>query len=191
MVGNGACPQMGRSFRPSGLSSHGILLFGLREALREFTDVTGGDQLMHTGVTARRQCPVIACCAATPNQPLRVPAPEPLELSILVARAGTGGHGRGRRHNERADEAGLAACAWQLLPRGGICDTRGQGVRRAGFGWPGTADCRSSRLPPGRSGVEHVRRTVTTAPPAQRDQPGRNSAAPRITGPGRGEGRAR
>ena len=73
-----------------------MLPFRPGEAAGEFTDVTGADQLTRTWVTERRQRPVIACCAATPDQPLGVPVPEPLELSIRIARARAGGHG-GRR----------------------------------------------------------------------------------------------
>ncbi len=68
-----------------------MLPLRLGEVAGEFTDVTGADQLTHGRVTGRRQCPVIACRTATPDPPLRVPAPEPLELGIL---AGAGGHGR-------------------------------------------------------------------------------------------------
>jgi hypothetical protein len=73
------------------LSSQVMLPLGLGEAAGEVTDITGADQFAHGRMTGRRQCPVIACRAATPDPPLRVPAPEPLELGILVA----GGH-RGR-----------------------------------------------------------------------------------------------
>lgn len=76
------------------LSSQVMLPLRLGEAAGEFTDVTGADQLAHARVTGRRQCPVIACCAATPDSPLRVLAPEPLEPGILVARARASGHGR-------------------------------------------------------------------------------------------------
>jgi hypothetical protein len=60
----------------------------LGEAAGEFTDVTGADQLAHGRVTGRRQCPVIAGCAAAPDPPLRVLAPEPLELGILLVPPG-------------------------------------------------------------------------------------------------------
>ena len=63
------------------------------EAAGEFTDVTGTDQLAYVRVAWRRQCPVIAGCAAVPDPPLRVLAPEPLELGILILPAGAGGHG--------------------------------------------------------------------------------------------------
>ena len=67
------------------------------EAAGEFTDVTGTDQLAYRRVTGRRQCPVIAGGAAAPDPPLRVLAPEPLELGILVVPAGAAGHGAPRQ----------------------------------------------------------------------------------------------
>ena len=45
-----------------------MLLFRPGEALGEFTDVTGADQLTHTRVAARRQCPAIACCGSGPGE---------------------------------------------------------------------------------------------------------------------------
>jgi len=95
MVGNGACPRRAVGSPPA-LGSRVVLLFRPGEAAGEFTDVAGADQLTRMWVTERRQRPVIACCVAAPDEPLRVPAPEPLELSIPVARGGAGGHG-GRR----------------------------------------------------------------------------------------------
>ncbi len=80
---------MARFVASAALSSQVMLLLRLGEAAGEVTEVTGADQLAHAPVTRRRQCPVIACCTATPDPPLRVLAPEPLEPGILVA----GGHG--------------------------------------------------------------------------------------------------
>ena len=62
------------------------------EAASEFTNVASVDQLARGGVTAWRQGPVIAGCAAAPYPPPRVLAPEPLKLGILVVPASAGGH---------------------------------------------------------------------------------------------------
>ena len=70
-----------------------MLSLCLGEAAGETTDITGADQLAHGRVTGRRQCPVIAGCAAAPDPPLRVLPPEPLELGILVFPAGAAGRG--------------------------------------------------------------------------------------------------
>src|SRR5258707_8349826 len=67
--------------------------FRLGDALGEFADVASADQLAVAGVTAWRQGPVISGGVTAPDPPLRVPAPEPLELGILVVAVGAGSHG--------------------------------------------------------------------------------------------------
>jgi hypothetical protein len=67
--------------------------FRLGDALGEFADVASADQLALEGVTPWRHGPVISGGVTAPDPPLRVPAPEPLELGILVTAAGAGGHG--------------------------------------------------------------------------------------------------
>jgi hypothetical protein len=53
---------------------------------------TGRGRRPRGGVTAWRQGPVIAGCAAAPYPPPRVLAPEPLNLGILAVPASAGGH---------------------------------------------------------------------------------------------------
>jgi hypothetical protein len=79
-------------FVPAAPGSQAMPSLRLGEAAGEFTDVTGADQLAHGRVAGWRQCPVITGCAAAPDPPLRVLAPEPLEPGILVVPAGAG-HG--------------------------------------------------------------------------------------------------
>jgi hypothetical protein len=67
--------------------------FRLGDALGEFADLASADQLALEGVTAWRHGPVIASGVTAPDPPLRVPAPEPLKLGILVVPAGAGSHG--------------------------------------------------------------------------------------------------
>lgn len=95
MAGTERGARAGGLFASAVLGSLAMLPFGPGQAAGEFTDVAGAYQLVQARVTRWRQGPVIACCAATPDPPLRVLAPEPLQLGILVARAGAGGH-RGR-----------------------------------------------------------------------------------------------
>ena len=63
------------------------------EAASEFPEVASVDQLARGGVTAWRHGPVIAGCAAAPDPPPRVLAPEPLKPGILVIPASAGVHG--------------------------------------------------------------------------------------------------
>ena len=67
--------------------------FRLGEAAGQLTDVTGADQLADGRVTGRRHGPVIAGGAAAPDPPLRVLAPEPVKLAILVVPTVADGHG--------------------------------------------------------------------------------------------------
>jgi hypothetical protein len=83
----------GRDGSASLSSSQAVPSFRLGEAAGQFTDVTGADQLADGRVTGRRHGPVIAGGAAAPDPPLRVPAPEPVKLAILVVPAVAGGHG--------------------------------------------------------------------------------------------------
>ncbi len=62
--------------------------FRLGDALGEFADVASADQLALEGVTAWRHGPVISGGVTAPDPPLRVPAPEPLELGILSSPLG-------------------------------------------------------------------------------------------------------
>ena len=162
VAGNGAwSPARAYSFAPAALSSQVMLPLRLGEAAGEFTDVTGADQLTHARVTGRRQCPVIACCTATPDPPLRVLAPEPLEPVMLVARA-------------------VSRRSWRAMAGR---DTAGSGRTRPG--WPhvhGTFSLttgsampasRESGSPPGRTGAKQVRRGVTAM----------SSGPPRLRGP--------
>ena len=96
------------------------------EAASEFPEVARGDQLARGGVTARRHGPVIAGCAAAPDPPPRVLAPEPLKLGILAVPAPAGVHGvslqaaggrpRGRTWGWGRAGAWMVRAAVQLLP---------------------------------------------------------------------------
>ena len=108
----------------------------LGEAAGQLADVTDADQPAHGGVTRWRQCPVIAGCAAAPDPPPRVPAPELLKPGILVVPAAPGVHrgrrpaaGRPRCRGRRAG-AWMAAGAMLGTPRGGICGAGEPAVRR-------------------------------------------------------------
>ncbi len=67
-------------------------LFGLGEAVGEFAEVAGFDQVMLGGVIAWRQCPVAAGGLAAPDTPLRVLAPDPVKFTVPVIAAMAGGH---------------------------------------------------------------------------------------------------
>jgi len=165
----------------------------LGEAAGEFTDVTGADQLTHMRVPGRRQGPVIACCAATPDPPLRVPAPEPLELGIPVVPAVTGGH-RGRWQaaalRVAADEAETAARARQLLLAAGSAMPAGRSPARRGSGGRvrRTAGCPAHR-PAGQAQSRPDAPSPQVLLPGAAGRAG-GPVAPRIAGPGRGESRA-
>jgi hypothetical protein len=57
----------------------------LGEAAGELVEVTGADQLVHGGVIAWRQRPVVAGCVAAPDPPLRVLLPEPVKSGSWLA----------------------------------------------------------------------------------------------------------
>src|SRR6266550_3661128 len=108
----------GRDGSASLLSSQAVPSFRLGEAAGQTTDVTGADQLADGQVTGRRHGPVIAGGAAAPDPPLRVLAPEPVKLAILVVPTVAGGHG-GRWQAaalRAAGRWGLAAWAIRLPP---------------------------------------------------------------------------
>ena len=67
----------------------------LGEAVGEFSEGRGADQIVRDGVTARRQCPVIAGGTAAPDPPSGVVAPEPLKFAPLIVPAVAGVHGAG------------------------------------------------------------------------------------------------
>ena len=66
-------------------TSRVIPFFRLGETASEFTNVTGADQVVHGEVIAWRHRPIIAGDMSAPDQPPRIPAPEPLNLGIAVA----------------------------------------------------------------------------------------------------------
>jgi hypothetical protein len=70
-----------------------MLSFRLGEAAGQLADVTGADRLADGRVSGRRHGPVIAGGAAAPDPPLRVLAPEPVKLAILVVPTVADGHG--------------------------------------------------------------------------------------------------
>jgi len=72
--------------------SPGIRAFGLGEALGEFIQVTGGDQLPLGGVIAWRHCPVVPGGLAAPDPPPRVLAPQPVQAAGPVVPTTAGGH---------------------------------------------------------------------------------------------------
>lgn len=89
--------RLAGSFAPAPLGLPAMLSLRLGEAASEFTDVASGDQIACGRVAGWRQCPVLAGCPAAPDPPPRVPAPELVELRILVVPAGTAGKGAGWR----------------------------------------------------------------------------------------------
>src|SRR5258708_38324246 len=107
--------------------------FRLGDALGEFADVASADQLALEGVTAWRHGPVISGGVTAPDPPLRVPAPEPLELGILSSPLGpavmadppypTGGPARrpgGRRAGPPPRARAPPALPWpRAVPAGG------------------------------------------------------------------------
>src|SRR6266567_2464064 len=102
----------GGSDTQSVLSLRAVLSLRPGEAAGELTDVVSADQLAHDGVAGWRHCPVIAGCAAMPDPPPRVLAPEPLKFGILVVPAWPGVHGRRREVVGRPRCCGRRAGAW-------------------------------------------------------------------------------
>jgi hypothetical protein len=141
---------------------------GAGEAAGEVTDVAGVDQPARGGVTAWRHGPVIAGCAAAPDPPLRVLAPEPHELGILAVPAAACGHGKslqaaGGRPGGRGQgwvRARRTGCAMQPRPspRNLPPGSRGSGFRR-----PSHHPNRAA----GRSRYPRDQGTARTMPPAR------------------------
>jgi hypothetical protein len=106
-----------------------IVSLRLSEAAGQLTDVTSADQPAHRGMTRRRQCPIIAGCAAAPDPPPRVSAPESVKVGILIVPAPPGVH-RGQWAAGRPNGCGRWAGAWMAAgamlvpPRCGICGVR-------------------------------------------------------------------
>ena len=94
------------------LSLRAVLSLRPGEAAGELTEVVSADQLAHDGVAGWRHCPVIAGCAAAPDPPPRVLAPEPLKFGILVVPAWPGVHGGRREVVGRPRCCGRRAGAW-------------------------------------------------------------------------------
>jgi hypothetical protein len=118
------------------LSLRAMLSLGPGEAAGQLTNVVSADQPAHGGVVWRRHCPVIAGCAAAPEPPPRVLAPERRKFGIPVVPARPGAHG-GRRQVAgtpwccgRRARAWMAASAMQLPPPGGIRGAGQPGIRR-------------------------------------------------------------
>ena len=111
--------------------------FRLGDALGEFADAASADQLALEGVTAWRHGPVISGGVTAPDPPLRVPAPEPLELGILVA-AGAGGHGG------------------HLLPDGVTGATARRPLAAAARAAPASPGMTMARMAPGGGGWQPV-----------------------------------
>jgi len=79
------------------LSSQTAPFLRLGQAPRQFTDVTGADQFAYGRVAGRRHGPVVTGCAAAPDPPQGVLAPEPVKFGTLVVPAVVGHHGGRRR----------------------------------------------------------------------------------------------
>ena len=80
------------SWASAALRSWAMPFLRAGEAASEFPEVASVDQLARGGVTAWRHGPVIAGCAAAPDPPPRVLAPEPVKPAIRGVRAAAGGH---------------------------------------------------------------------------------------------------
>jgi hypothetical protein len=160
---------------PAAPSSQAMPSIRPGEAAGEFTDVRGADQVAHGRVTRRRQCPIIAGCAAAPDPPLRVVAPEPLELGILVVPA-EGRRSRRAKAGHGTAGSGRMSTGWppghgSYLPRGGLC----------GVGQPGARVRRRRADRPAqhrrdRCGAGLVRRHRQVPSPVRHGGPGRDPA---------------
>lgn len=69
-----------------------MLALGLGEALGEFMQVVGGDQLPLGGVIAWWHGPVVSGDLAAPDPPPRVLAPQPVQSAGRAVSAVAGGH---------------------------------------------------------------------------------------------------
>jgi len=147
----------------------------------EFPEVASVDQLARGGVTAWRHGPVIAGCAAAPDPPSRILAPEPLKPrhlgcpplrpafhGVSVARQ-AGGRPRGRARGVGGRGRGLdgQSCPCRYFPHRAICraGSQGPGVPAASRGGrPGrviplttrAAGCGRIRCPVRRHRVRHL-----------------------------------
>jgi hypothetical protein len=150
------------SLAPAMLSLRALLSLRPGEAEGELTDVVSADQLAHDGVARWRHCPVIAGCAAAPDPPPRVLAPEPLKSGILVVPAWPGVHGGRREVAGRPQCCGRRAGAWMAADAMQLPPSR-RDLRRALMRLrrhPGGRGCRSKIMPssgsscppPGRPG---------------------------------------
>jgi hypothetical protein len=106
-------------------------------------------------VTAWRHGPVISGCAAAPDPPPRVLAPEAVKLGILAVPAPAGGHGvslqaaGGRPREQGRARARTAGCAQQLRPSPRDLPHRLPSVPGSG-GQPRQGTRLVIRSPPGR-----------------------------------------
>jgi hypothetical protein len=111
-----------------------VLSLGPGEAAGQLADVVSADQLAYGGVVRWRHCPVIAGCAAAPDPPPRVAAPERRKFGIPVVPARPGVHGGRRQAAGRPRRCGRRARAWmaamRLPPPGGIRGAGQPGIRR-------------------------------------------------------------
>ena len=158
-----------------------MLSLGPGEAARQLTDVVRADQLAYGGVVRWRHGPVIAGCAAAPDPPPRVLAPELRKLGIPVVPARPGVH-RGQRQVaagprccRRRARAWMPAGAMQLPPPGRI---RGAGQTKRHRA--AARSCISGGAP---RGVGHRRRSGPAAARRARHQsagrgPGISSCRP-------------
>ena len=121
---------------PAMLSLRAMPSLGPGEAAGQLTDVVSADQLAYGGVIRWRHGPVIAGCAAAPDPPPRVLAPERRKSGIPVVLARPGVHGARRqvpgtpRCCGRRTRAWIAASAMQLPPPSGIRGAGQPGIRR-------------------------------------------------------------
>ena len=109
---------------------------GPGEAAGQLADVVGANQLAYGGVVQWRHRPVIAGCAAAPDPPPRVLAPERPKFGIPVVPARPRVHGGQQQTAGRPRCCGRRARAWtaagamQLPPPGGILGAGQPGIRR-------------------------------------------------------------
>lgn len=72
-------------------------LLGIGKSLRELIGVMGAYQSTLGGVAGGRHRPVVTGCAATPNRPLRVLAPQLLDPGVLASPTPASTHGKSRQ----------------------------------------------------------------------------------------------
>src|SRR5579859_4820556 len=105
----------------------------LGDALGEVAEIGGADQLAHIVVIAWRHRPVSSGGAAVPDPPLRVPAFEPLQLSVLVVPARAGGHGGRPRAAGGTGAAARCSAAARAAPASP--DMAPASMPQGGRGW--------------------------------------------------------